>query len=77
MFETMLFVALISAGGVIVVQGILLRRRPQRARPIFLERPLFDVLDLQDPDEKAKILSRLRIVYGVFFIFLGLWGLFF
>ena len=70
-----MFVALISAGVVIILQGILVRRRPQRARPIFLERPLFDVLDLDDPTEVAKVLGRLRVVYGIFFILLGLWGL--
>ena len=77
MFETALFVALISTGVVIALQGVLIRRRPKRAHPAFLERPLFDVLDLKDPGDVAKILGRLRIFYGVFFVLLGLWGLFF
>mgnify|MGYP001065668792 FL=1 len=77
MLETLLFIALISAGSAIAIQGLLLRRRPQRAHPFFLERPLFEVLDLQDSEEKAKILGRLRAFYGLFFIGLGLWGLFF
>jgi len=77
MLATALFVALISAGIIIAIQGILIRRRPQRAHPIFLEAPLFEVLELDDPDEVAKTLGRLRVVYGFFFILLGLWGLLF
>jgi hypothetical protein len=77
MFETALFVTLISAGVVIALQGVLIRRQSKRAHPTFLERPLFNVLDLKDPDEVAKILGRLRIFHGVFFVLLGLWGLLF
>ncbi len=75
MFEMALFAALTAAGIVIVLQGILMRRRPQRAHPTFLERPLFNVLDLEDPEDVAEVLGRLRIIYGLFFILLGVWGL--
>lgn len=75
MFETALFAALTAAGVVIALQGVLMGRRPQWARLFFLERPLFNVLDLEDPEDIAKVLGRLRIIYGVFFILLGVWGL--
>jgi hypothetical protein len=75
MVETALFATLISAGIAIAVQGILIRRHPQRAHPFFLERPLFNVLDLEDPEDVAKVLGRVRVVYGGFFILLGVWGL--
>ena len=77
MLDTALFVTLLVVGVLIALQGIWVRRRPERAQPVFLERPLLDVLDLEDPREMARVLGRLRVVYGLFFILLGLWGLLF
>lgn len=75
MWEQALFVAFISAGLVIAVQGLLIRRNPEKARPFFIERRLFDVLDPKSSTERARILGRLRVIYGLFFISVGSWGL--
>ena len=42
---------------------------------MFFERPLLAVLALKGPREEALILGRLRLVYALFLIVLGVWGL--
>lgn len=75
MWDSAVFGAIIGLGLVTGIYGwrILKGRRPPRA--MFLERPLLRALALRNPREEALILGRLRLVYALFLIVLGVWGL--
>jgi hypothetical protein len=72
--ETLL-VAMIAAGVVIIVQGLLTLLGRRRARVTLLERPLFEVLSPKDDDQTMRTLGQLRLVYGFFLVAVGIWGL--
>jgi hypothetical protein len=72
---TALLVALVASGMVIALQGYLIIRGKRQAQAAFFERPLLDVLALKEPARTAQILGRLRMVYGLFLILVGVWGL--
>ncbi|MGC9467710.1 MAG: hypothetical protein ACP5HS_03900 [Anaerolineae bacterium] len=75
MFVTILLVALVAVGVALAVHAVLLLRGRGEARPIFLERPMVDVVASGDKAEARRVLGRLRLVYGFFLIAIGLWGL--
>jgi hypothetical protein len=72
---TALLVALISAGTVIALQGYFVTKGRRKARVAFFERPLVEALALKDAARTAMILGRLRMVYGLFLVLAGIWGL--
>ena len=72
---TALLVALISAGVVIALQGFFIVKGRRVARAAFFERPLLEALALKDATRRALILGRLRVVYGLFLVMAGIWGL--
>lgn len=74
MVVTVLLVAIVAAGVTITVRGILALRGRHRPRVSFLERQLIEVLSPKD-EELPRVLGRLRIVYGLFLVVVGAWGL--
>ena len=75
MLGTALLFALVSAGIVIALQGFLLIRGRRRARVAFFERPLISALSLKKEAQVTRVLGRLRVVYGLFLVVVGVWGL--
>lgn len=75
MWGKVIFGAMIGLGLVTGVYGWLALKGRRLPSPLFLERPLLQVLALKDPREEALILGRLRLVYALFLIILGIWGL--
>lgn len=70
-----LLIAFVSAGVVIALQGWLIIKGRRKARPLLFEKPLVDVLDLKKESDVLRVLGRLRLVYGVFLVVVGIWGL--
>ena len=67
--------ALIGLGIALCIQGVLTLRRRLTLRANFFERPIIALWQ----DKKAripKILGQMRLMYGVFFLFVGVWSLF-
>jgi hypothetical protein len=75
MLDTAILFALIAAGVMTALQGLLILRGRRNAHPNLLERPLIELLDLEDPQSVNRLLGRLRLVYGFFLIIVGLWGM--
>ena len=70
-----ILIALVSAGVITVLQGLLTMRGKRRAHVTFVERPLIDALALKSETEVEQVLGRLRLVYGLFLTVVGIWGL--
>jgi len=70
-----ILIALVSAGVITGLQGLLTIRGKRRANVTFIERPLIDALALKEESQVAVVLGRLRMVYGFFLIVVGIWGL--
>jgi len=70
-----ILIALVSAGVVTALQGLLMMRGKRRAHVTFIERPLIDALALKKETQVVRVLGRLRLVYGLFLIVVGIWGL--
>ena len=75
MVATAFLVALVSAGAVIALQGYLVTRGKRRPFVTLPERRLLEALPLKAETQKLQALGRLRVVYGIFLIVVGLWGL--
>ncbi len=75
MWEKVIFGALIGLGVVTGIYGWGILKGRRLPKPMFFERPLLAVLALKGPREEALILGRLRLVYALFLIVLGVWGL--
>ena len=74
MLEVIL-IALVSAGVITALQGVLTMRGKRHANVTFIERPLIDALALKNEAQVVRVLGRLRLVYGLFLIVVGIWGL--
>lgn len=74
MLEVIL-IALISGGVITTLQGLLTMRGKRRARVTLIERPLIDALALKKESQVVQVLGRLRLVYGLFLVVVGIWGL--
>ena len=74
MLEVIL-IALISAGVITALQGLLTMQGKRRAHVSFIERPLIDALALKKESQVVQVLGRLRLVYGLFLVVVGIWGL--
>jgi hypothetical protein len=70
-----ILIALISAGVITALQGLLTMRGKRHAHVTLIERPLIDVLALKEETQVVQVLGRLRLVYGLFLIVVGIWGL--
>lgn len=70
-----ILIALVSAGVVTALQGVLIMRGKRRAQVTFIERPLIEALSLKKEAQVVQVLGRLRLVYGLFLIVVGIWGL--
>jgi len=70
-----LLIALISAGVIVTLQGVLTMRGRRPARVTLLERPLIEALSLREATQVTQVLGRLRLVYGLFLVVIGVWGL--
>ena len=70
----LIFIALISAGAITAIQGFLTLRGKRRAQVTFIERPLIDALAVKEEAQVTQVLGRLRVVYGLFLIAVGIWG---
>ncbi len=68
-------IALVSAGVITALQGLLTMRGKIRANVTFIERPLIDALALKEEAQVVEVLGRLRLVYGLFLTVVGIWGL--
>ncbi len=66
---------LIGLGAGLCLQGILALRGRLTLRASFWERPFIALWETKDKTRIPKILGRMRIIYGVFFITLGFWSL--
>jgi hypothetical protein len=75
MFGTALLFAMVSAGIVIALQGLLILRGRRRPRAALFERPLLSALSLKEESQVVQVLGRLRIVYGLFLVVTAIWGL--
>jgi len=74
MLEAIL-IALVSAGVITALQGVLTMRGKRHANVTFIERPLIDALALKKEAQVVRVLGRLRLVYGLFLTVVGVWGL--
>ena len=74
MLEVIL-IALVSAGVITALQGVLTMRGKRHANVTFIERPLIDALALNKEAQVVRVLGRLRLVYGLFLTVVGVWGL--
>ena len=74
MLEVIL-IALISGGVITALQGLLTMRGKRRARVTLIERPLIDALALKKESQVVQVLGRLRLVYGLCLVVVGIWGL--
>jgi hypothetical protein len=74
MLEVIL-IALVSAGVITALQGVLTMRGRRHANVRFIERPLIDALALKKEAQVVQVLGRLRLVYGLFLTVVGIWGL--
>ena len=74
MLEVIL-IALISGGVITAVQGLSTMRGKRRARVTLIERPLIDALALKKESQVVQVLGRLRLVYGLVLVGVGIWGL--
>ena len=72
---TAVLVALIAAGVVTAVQGVLFLRGKGNPRPYFYERPLMDVVSPKNKRQAQLALGRVRLIYGIFLVVVGVWGL--
>ena len=70
-----ILIALVSAGVITALQGLLTMRGKRRAHVTFIERPLIDALALKKETQVVQVLGRLRLVYGLFLIVVDIWGL--
>ena len=70
-----ILIALVSAGVITALQGLLTMRGRRRAHVTFIEGPLIDALALKKETQVVQVLGRLRLVYGLFLIVVGIWGL--
>jgi hypothetical protein len=75
MVSTAILAGLVAAGVVVALQGLLSIRGRRQAHPNVVERPLIEALALKDERQVTLVLGRLRLVYGLFLIVLGVWGL--
>lgn len=75
MAKTYVFVAIITFGVIIAVQGFRLLRKMGTVRVIPPERVLIELFGGSKPDEQLKVLGRIRIVLGVFLVVIGIWAL--
>ncbi|MBN1873722.1 MAG: hypothetical protein JXA33_05795 [Anaerolineae bacterium] len=66
---------LIISGVIITVQGIQIQRGRYRPRANLLEQVLLSALALKKRMQEVHIIGRLRVVYGLFFVTLGIWVL--
>jgi hypothetical protein len=74
-FLTVMLGVFIGMGAVAAVQGVMAIKGRRRIRPNVFERPLMDVVDPKNEDEMSRLLGRIRLAYGFFFIVLGLWAM--
>jgi len=74
MLEVIL-IALVSAGVITALQGVLTMGGKRHANVTFIERPLIDALALKKEAQVVRVLGRLRLVYGLFLTVVGVWGL--
>ena len=70
-----ILIAFISAGVITAVQGLLVMRGRRKARPLPFEKPFIEVLELKQPADVLRVLGRLRLIYGIFLVVVGIWGL--
>jgi hypothetical protein len=75
MFGTAILYGLMSAGVVIALQGYLVIRGKRRPRAALFEKMLLEALALKTEAQTARVLGRLRVVYGFFLVAVALWGL--
>jgi hypothetical protein len=75
MLTTAILAGLIAAGVMVALQGVLAMRGRRPVRPNIVERPLIEALALKNEHQVKVVLGRLRLVYGLFLIVLGVWGL--
>ncbi len=68
-------IALVSAGVITALQGVLVLRGRRRAQALPFEKPLLDVLGLKNAAQTLRVLGRLRLIYGIFLVVVGVWGL--
>ncbi len=73
--ETFVVVALISFGVVVIVQGVQALRGRHQPRGNIFERPFVSLMEPETQEELVRILGRLRVIYGLFFVVIGLWAL--
>ena len=69
-----LFILLIIVGVGIIIGGIQNTRGRRQPTMNIVERPLITALQLKDPNETRRVLGRIRVVYGIFFVIMGIWG---
>lgn len=72
----MILIALISAGGITALQGLLTMRGRRHANVTLIERSPIDALALKGETWVVQVLGRLRLAYGLFLTVVGIWGLF-
>lgn len=75
MLTTAILAGLIAAGVMVALQGLLAMRGRRPVQPNIVERPLIEALALKNERQVTVVLGRLRLVYGLFLVVLGVWGL--
>ncbi len=75
MEQAYLFVVLIIVGVVITIYGLQSTTGRRQPKMNIIERPLIAALQLKNPNQTRRVLGRVRVVYGMFFVIMGIWGL--
>jgi hypothetical protein len=75
MTTTFIFIVIIAAGAIIAVQGIQIILKRINPKANFFETILLSALEVKDKDKIIQIIGRMRVVYGLFFVTLGIWAL--
>jgi len=73
--ETFIFIALITVGVIVALQGIQTMRGRYKPRANIVEHAFVSTLEIKDHKKITQIVGRLRVVYGLFFVILGIWAL--
>lgn len=76
MGQTYIFVTFIVIGVSIIMYGLRTTQGRTQPKMVFFERPLLTALRIKDPHEMRRVLGRIRVVYGIFLVIIGIWGLF-
>ncbi len=75
MAKTFIFIAVITSGILIAMQGMRVMRSRNKPSVLPPERVLMSVFAGHDIKNQMRVLGRLRVVIGIFLVVIGIWAM--